>query len=156
MPNDLRWSLWNNNRNKVHSKCNALESSRNRRPCPACPYGCLVAQSCPTLCDHMDAALQASLSFTTSKSLLELISIESVMPSKHLILCCPLLLLPSILPSIRVFSNELFASCGQSIGASSSASVLPVNIQGQFPLGLTSLISLQSKGFSRVFSNTTV
>jgi len=58
-------------------------------------------------------------------------SIESVMPSNHLILCHPLLLLPSIFPSIRVFSNELaFSSGGQSIGASASASVLPMNIQG--------------------------
>ena len=83
-------------------------------------------------------------------------SFESVMPSNHLILCRPLLLLPSIFSSIRVFSNELFASCGQSIGASGLASVLPVNIQGQFPLELAGLISLQSKGLSRVFSNTTV
>ena len=60
------------------------------------------------------------------------------MPSSHLILCRPLLLLPSIFPSIRVFSNEfqLFASCGQSIGASASASVLPMNVQDQFPLWL--------------------
>ena len=77
------------------------------------------------------------------------------MPSNHLILCRPLLLLPSIFPSIRVFSKEL-ALCisGQSIGA--SASVLPMNIQGRFPLKLTDLISLQSKGHSRVFSNTTI
>ena len=75
----------------------------------------------------------------------------------------PPFLLPSDLPSIivfssiRVFSNEsVFTSGGQSIGASASVSVLPVNIQGWFPLGLTGLISLQSKGPSRVFSNTTV
>ena len=68
------------------------------------------------------AARQASLSFTISRSLLKLVSIESVMPSKHLILCRPLLL-SSVYPSIRVFSNEkrLFASGGQSIGASASA-----------------------------------
>ena len=74
-------------------------------------------------------ACQASLSFTLSQSLLKLMSIESVMPSNHLILCHPLLLLPSISPSIRVFSNEL-ALCirCQSIGA--SASVLPMNVQG--------------------------
>ena len=70
--------------------------------------GCFsVAQSCLTLCDPMDSALQASLSFTISHSLLKLMSIESVILSSHLILCCPLLLLPSIFPSIRVFSNEL-------------------------------------------------
>ena len=101
------------------------------------------------------AACQASLSFTISWSLLKLMSIESMMPSKHLILWCPLLLLPSIFPSIRVFSMSLFTSSGQSIGASAPASVLPVNNQGWFPLGLTGLI-LQSKGLSRVFSNTTV
>ena len=66
-----------------------------------------VIQSCPTLCDAMDgAACQASMSITNSWSLLKLLSIELVMPSNHLILCCPLFLLPSIFPSIRVFSNE--------------------------------------------------
>ena len=79
------------------------------------------------------------------------------MPSKHLILCCPLLLLPSILPSIRVFSmSQLFTSGGQSIGVSISTSVLLVNIQDWSPLGWTDWISLQTKGLSRVFSNTTV
>ena len=103
------------------------------------------------------AAHQASLSFTVSQSLLKLMSIESVMPSNHLTLCHPLLLLPSIFPSIRVFSNECtFASGGQRIGASASASILPMNIQDWFPLGLNGLLSLQSKGLSRVFSNTTV
>ena len=103
------------------------------------------------------AARQASLSFTNSWSLLKLMSIELVMPSNHLILCRPLLLLPSILPSIRVFSNEsvLCIRC-QSIGASALASVHPMNNQNLFPLGLTGLVSLESKGFSRVFSNTTV
>ena len=101
------------------------------------------------------AACQASLSFTIFLSLLKCKSIESVMPSNHLILCHPLLLLPSFFPSIRDFSNELaFPSCGQSIGASALASVLPMNIQGWFPLGLTGLISLLSKGLSRVFSST--
>ena len=195
------------------------------------------------------AASQASLSFTTSCSLLKLTSIESVIPSNHLILCCPLLLLPSIFPSIRVFSNEsacrirwpkywnfsfsirpsnesvqfssviqlclytphgpkrarlpcpsptpgvysnscplswwchptisssvvpfssclqsfpasgyfqmsqFFTSSGQSVGVSALASVLPMNMQDWFPLGLTGWISLQSTGLSRVFSNTTV
>ena len=64
------------------------------------------AQSCPTLCDPM-AQHQASLSFTISQSLFKLMSIKSVMPSNHLILCCPLLLLPLIFPSIRIFSNKL-------------------------------------------------
>ena len=65
-----------------------------------------VAQSCPTLYDPMAAAHQASLSIANSWSLLKLMSVESVMPSNHLILCHPLLLLPSVFPSIRVFSNE--------------------------------------------------
>ena len=74
--------------------------------------------------------------------------------SNHLILCCPLLLLPSIFPSIpgSFPMSQFFTSGGQSIGASASSSVLPMTV----PLGLTVLISLQSKGISRVFSNTTV
>ena len=103
------------------------------------------------------AACQASLSITNSQSLLKLMSIESVMPSNYLILCHPLLLLPSIFPSIRVFQmSQLFASGGQSIGVSASISVLPINTQDWSPLGWTSWISLQSKGLSRVFSNTTL
>ena len=65
-----------------------------------------VAQSCPTLYDPMIAARQASLSITNSQNMLKLMSIRLVMPSNHLILCHPLLLLPSIVPSIRVFSKE--------------------------------------------------
>ena len=103
------------------------------------------------------AARQASLSITSSRSLLKLTSIESVMPSSHLILCRPLLLLPSIFPSIRVFPmSQFFASDGQRIGVSASASVLPMNIQDWSPLAWTGWISLQSKGLSGVFSNTTV
>ena len=99
------------------------------------------------------AAHQSSLSFTISHSLLKLMSIKSVMLSRHLILCRPLLLPPSIFPSIRVFSNE---SGGQSTRVAALASVLPMNIQSWFPLGLTGLISLLCKGFSVVFSKTTV
>ena len=108
------------------------------------------------------AARQASISITNSRTLLKLMSMELVMPSNHLILCHPLLLLPSIFPSIRVFSNES-ALCirraddfviFQSIGVSASA--IPMNIQDWFPLGWTGWISLQSKGLSGVFSNTTV
>ena len=101
------------------------------------------------------AAHQASLYFTISWSLPKLRCIESAMPSNHLILCCSLLLLPSIFPSIRVFSKES-ALCinGQSIGVLASKAVLLMSIQGWFPLGLTGLISMQSKGLSRVFSST--
>ena len=103
------------------------------------------------------AAHQASLSITNSWSSLRLTSIESVMPSSHLILCRPLLLLPLIPPSIRVFSrSQLFSWGSQSIGVSALASVLPMNTQDRFPLEWTSCISLQSKGLSRVLSNTTV
>ena len=102
---------------------------------------------------------QASLTITHSQRLLKHISIKSVIPSNHIILCCPLILLPSIFPSLRVFSkfsiSQFFASGGQSIGVSASASVLPMNSQDWFPLGWTDWISLQSKGLSRVFSNTT-
>ena len=97
------------------------------------------------------AACQVSLSSTISWSLLKLISLESVMPSNHLILCFPLLLLPSIFPSIRVFSKELALCIRWPNYCSLSFSTSPSN-KG-FPLGLTSLVSLQSKGPSGVFSN---
>ena len=101
------------------------------------------------------AARQTSLS--NSRSLLKLMPIESVIPSSHLILCHPLLLLPPIPPSISVFSNEsALCMSSQSIGVSASASVLPMNTQDWSPLGWTGLIYLQSKGLLRVFSNTTV
>ena len=99
------------------------------------------------------AVRQASLSINNFRGLFTLMSIRSVMPSKHLILCNPLFLLPSIFPSIRVFSNEsALASGGPSIGVSPSTLVLPMNIQDWFTLGWTGWISLQSKGRLRVFS----
>ena len=100
---------------------------------------------------------QASLSFTISWNLLRLKSIESVMPSNHLILCHPLLLLPSIIPSIRVFFNELALRIRWPKYWSFSFSFSPSNeYSGLISLGWTGWISLQSKGLSRVFSNTTV
>ena len=104
------------------------------------------------------AAHQASLSITNSRSLLKLMSIESVIPSNHLILCHPLFLLSSILPSIRVFSNEsvLRIRWPEYWSFSFSISVLPMKIQNWFPLGWTGWISLQSKRLSRVFSNTAI
>ena len=102
-------------------------------------------------------AHQASLSFSISQSLLKLMSIESIMPSSHLILCHPFSSCPQSFPASGSFPmSQFFPSGGQSIGASASASVLPMNIQDRFPLGLTGLISLQSKGLSRVLFNTTV
>ena len=114
------------------------------------------------------AECQASLSFTICQSLLKLLSIESMMPSNHLILYSPFLLLPAIFLSTRVFSNNLalytrwpkYWSLGFSISNSNERFLLefPLNSPpiSLFQLGLTGLISLQSKGLSRIFSNTTV
>ena len=102
------------------------------------------------------AACQASLSITDSQSLLKLMFIELVMPSKHLIHCCPLLLPPPIFPSIRVFSNESVFHIRWPKYCNFSFSIIPSNeYSGLISLGLTGWISLQSKGLSRVFSNTT-
>ena len=104
----------------------------------------------------MEYSSQASLSITNSQSLLSLMSTEWVIPSNHLILC-PLLLPTSIFPRIRVFSNESVLHIRwPSNGVSASISVFPMNIQDWFPLGWTGWISSQSKGLSKVFSNTTV
>ena len=89
-----------------------------------------ISHSCLTLCNPVDCSTQASLSFTKSQSLFNLIFIQAVIPSNHLILCRPLLLPPSILPSTRLFSNKsVFTSGGQSIAVSASASVLSKNTQ---------------------------
>ena len=105
----------------------------------------------------LTAACQTSLCITNSRSLLKLMSIESVMPSNHLILCCPLLFLPSVFPSIRVISSESVLHIRwPKYWSFSFTSVLPGNIQDWSPLGWTGLISLQSKGLSKVFSSTTV
>ena len=103
------------------------------------------------------AACQASQSIHNSQSLLKLKCTELVVPSNHLILCRPLLLPPSIFPSIRVFSNESVLHTKRPKYWSFSFSINPFNeYSGLCPLGLTGLISLKSKGLSRVFSNTTV
>ena len=105
----------------------------------------------------LTAAHQASLSFTIFQSFLKLISIETVIPSNHLILCHLLLLLPSIFPSNRVFFFQWARSSKQVAEVlEASASVLPMNMQCWFSLGLTGLISLLYKGFSTLFSTTTV
>ena len=98
------------------------------------------------------AACQASLSFTISLGLLKLVSVESVRPSNlssfaPFSSCLQSFLAPGSFPV-----SQFFSSGGQSIGSSTSASVLPKNIQGWFPSGLTDLISLQSRGLTRVFS----
>ena len=102
------------------------------------------------------SAHQASLSITNSRSPLKLMSITSVMASNHLILVPFSSGLQSFPASGSFPRIYFFASGGPSIGVSASASVLPMNIQDWFSLGLTGWISLQSKGLSRVFSNTTV
>ena len=102
------------------------------------------------------AACQASLSITNSRSLSKLMSIELVVPSNHLTLCCPLLCLQSFPTSGPFLVSQFFTSGAQSIGVSASASVLPMNTQNWSPLGWTGWLSLQSKGLWRVFSNTTV
>ena len=103
------------------------------------------------------AAHQASLSFTISWSLPKLMSIESVIPSNHLILCHPLLpCLQSFPASGSFLLSWLFVSGGQSIEASASASVFPMIIQGWFPLGLIGLISLPSKGLSSLLQHHTL
>ena len=97
---------------------------------------------------------QAPLSSTVSQSLLKFVSIELVMLSNHLILCCPFFCLQSFPASVSFPVSQLFATGGQSIGA--SAPILPMNIQELFPLGWTGWISLLSKGLSRVSSSTTI
>ena len=102
------------------------------------------------------AARQTFLSITNFQSLLKLMSIALVMSRNHLILCCPLLLPPSIFPSIRVFSNESALCIRWPKYWSFSFSISPSSEYSGLPLGLTGWISLQSKGLWRVFSNTTV
>ena len=117
------------------------------KPSTYCCCCCSVTHFYPTLYDLMDCSSPGFSVLIISWSLPKLMSIESVMLSNHLILYSYLFLLPSILLGIKVFSD-------QSARASASASVLPVNIQDWFTLGLTDLISFQSKALSRVFSNT--
>ena len=95
----------------------------------------LVVQSCLTFATSWTAACQASLSITNSWSVLKLMPIKSVMPYNHLILCYPLILPPSIFPSIRVFSSEsVLCVRSQNIAVSTSPSVFPMNVQDWFPL----------------------
>ena len=102
-------------------------------------------------------ACQASLSIPNSQSRPKPMSIETMMPSNHLSLCRPFSSCPQSFPASGSFPmSQFFTSGGQSVGVSASTSVFPMNIQDWSPLGWTGWISLQSKGLSRVFSNTTV
>ena len=116
-----------------------------------------VTQSCPALCDPMDCSTQGLPVPHQLPESTKPMSIVSVMPSNHLILCHMLLLLPSIFPRSGSFQmSQFFASGGQRTGVSASTSVLPMNTQDGFPLGWTGWISLQSKGLSSILSNTIV
>jgi len=116
-----------------------------------------VTESCPTLCKPMDCSITGSPSLTISWSLLKFMSIESVMPSKHLILCCPLLLPSSIFPSIRVFSNESVLHIRWPKYGSFSFSISPSNqYLGLISFRIEWFALLEVQGISRVFSNTTV
>ena len=127
------------------------KSSKFRVQFSSVQFSCSVISD--SLRPHESQHCEASLSITSSRSSHKLMCIKSVMSSSHLILCRPLLLLP---PSRSFPMSQLFAWGGQSIGASASASVLPMNTQDWSPLGWTGWMSLQSNGLSRVFSNTTV
>ena len=116
-----------------------------------------VAQSCPTLCNPMNHSMPGLPVHHQLTEFTQLMPIESVMPSSHLIFCLPLLLLPPIPPTIRVFSNESTLPMRWPKYWSFSFSISLSNEHpGLSPLGWTGWISLQSKGFSRVFSNTIV
>ena len=135
----------------------ALLRIRASSPCLCACAHTSVAQACLTLCDLMDCSTPGLPVPTNSSSLLKLLSIESVMPSNHLILCHPLLLPPPIFPRFRVFSNESVLCIRWPKCWSFSFSISPFNEHpGLISLGWTGWISLKSKGLSRVFSNTTV
>ena len=120
-----------------------------------CCYCCSVTRSCLNIFDPVDCSTPG---FTTSWTLLKLMSIELMMPSNHLFCCSPSPPAFNLFQHLGLFQwvSQLFASGGQNVGASASASGLPMNIQGWSPSGWTSWISFQSKGLSRVFSSTTV
>ena len=113
-----------------------------------------VAQSCPTLCDPMIRSMPGLPVHHQLPESTKPMSIESMMPSNHLILCCPLLLLPSIFPSIKVFSNDSALRIRWPKYWSFSLNISPSNEHS--PLGWTGWISLQCKGLSRVFPSTTI
>ena len=128
---------------------------------------CSVARLCPARCNPIDCSMPGCPVLYHLPELAQTHVRWFVMPSNHLILCCPLLFLPSVFPRMPWFPSSLsqhtpfpgswlFTLGCQSIGASASASVLPVNTQGWFLLQWNGLIFLQSKGLSRVFSSTTI
>ena len=142
-----------------HSFLTVLEAGKSKIKVPQIEVWLLLfsrSVMSDSLWPPWTAARQASLSFTISQSLLILMSVESVMPSTHLILCRPFSSCPQSFSASGSFPvPQLFVPGGQSIGASAWASVLAMNIQDWFLLGLTGLILL-SKGLSKVFSSTPV
>ena len=119
---------------------------------------CWIPKSCLTFCDPMDCSIPGFPVLHYLPEFAQTHSIESVMPSTHLILCCPLLHLPSIFTSIRIFSSELALHIRWPKYWNFSFSISPSNeyIQGWFPLGLIGLTTLLSKGLWRIFSSTIV
>ena len=146
----LRYVCWQLNFSLSRSDCRSPAS-------PGFQFSPVQSLSCVWFfVTPWTAARQASLSITNTQSLLKLMFTVSVMPSNHLILFVCFSSLLQSFPASGSFPSQFFASGGQSIGVSASASVLPMNTQDWSPLGWTGLISLQSKGLLRVFSNNTV
>ena len=156
-PGTLSPCLWNSYIESHTSERQILETTWKPQGKLSLFCCCPVAQPCLTLCDPTDGSTPGFPDLPISWSPPKPMSTESVMPSNHLVLCHPHLLLPSIFPNIRVFSDEL-ALCIRwpKYRSFTFSIVLPVNGQGWFPSGLTGFISLQSKGLYRVFSSTTV
>ena len=145
----LSW-FWN-----PHSLKFSLSFVERRRDCVIQRCNSSIAQSCPTLCDPMDCSTPVFPVHHQPQSSFKLTSMDSVMPSNHLILCCPLLLLPSLFPIIRVFSNESVLCTRLPKYWSFSFSISPSNEYSGLIYFRIDWYD-QSKGLSRVFSNTTV
>ena len=142
-------------KSKTRNMIRIFAKKMNTSTC--CYCCCSIAQLCPTLCDTMDCSVPGFPILHYLPKFGQLMSIESMRSHNHLILCCHFFSFLQSFPASGSFPvHQFFPSSGQSIGVSASASVLPMIIQDRFPLGWTGWISLQAKGLSKVFSNTTV
>ena len=150
VPNSLHWPLWPNEMKEYEYCCWEPRSFQIW----FCSY--LVTKSCPALCNPMDYSTLGSSDLHCLLEFSQIHHYELVMPSNHLILCCPFSSCLQSFPATLLFKWASSAAGGQSIGTSASTSVLPINPQVWFTLQLTGFIFLQFKGFSRVFSNTTL